>query len=453
MTDIQERSQPLPLLWLVWIALFVGLPMAVAAWETGPRPHAVARQAVTTRFTARPATRPPVVEPLEVYAIDRDQARALNAAVPFSREPNPAARAFHFVGSEADLARATDCLAAAQLYEAGDDAVGERAVAQVVLNRLRHPAFPKTVCGVVFQGQERVTGCQFTFTCDGALARTPGQAAWDRAREIAKQALSGKVFKPVGYATHYHTDWVVPYWSSSLDKVTAVGTHLFFRWKGWWGTPPAFRRTVEYGEPLISRIARLSAAHQGVPGTMPTAPPLLLAGGTAAELAGKPQQPIDARAMAGIRLMLIAPGAKSFIVELARNSVPDSWPAMARTFCAGRPECRIMGWRAGTAPAALPLSGDQMETMTFAYIHNATTGLQRARWNCSQVPRPNGADCMVQRLPTAAPPPAAASAEAQGTDGNKSVAALAGVRKKERFETVKIAPPAPPVKVGPTLNP
>src|SRR3546814_109789 len=131
----------------------------------------------------------------------------------------PAARPFIFSGSPVDLARATDCLAAAQLYEAGDDAVGERAVAQVVLNRVRHPAFPKTVCGVVFQGQERATGCQFTFTCDGALARAPTQAAWERARDIARSALAGKVYRPVGYATHYHTDWVGPYWRDRKSVV------------------------------------------------------------------------------------------------------------------------------------------------------------------------------------------------------------------------------------------
>src|SRR5690606_750773 len=111
------------------------------------------------------------------------------------------ARPFHYTGGEAALARATDCLAAAMIYEAGDDAVGERAVGQVVLNRLRHPAFPKTVCGVVFQGQERATGCQFTFTCDGAMARRPSAAAWERARGLASGMLAGDVYKPVGTST------------------------------------------------------------------------------------------------------------------------------------------------------------------------------------------------------------------------------------------------------------
>lgn len=415
-------------MWPIWLLLFAGLPALVAGWEARAPVAEAARSALAqhARFK-RPTTATPIVQPLELYALDRDQAQAFNIAVPFSRLPNPSARPFVFTGSEADLARATDCLAAAQLYEAGDDAIGEQAVAQVVLNRLRHPAFPKTVCGVVFQGQERSTGCQFTFTCDGALARTPGQAAWDRARQIAKAALTGKVFKPVGYATHYHTDWVVPYWSGSLDKIAAVGTHLFFRWRGWWGTPPAFRLARESVEPVIPRIARLSAAHQHGGSGLSGAP--LPGGETLAALTARPQEAIGAeslgRMMAGVRLIAIAPGAKSFLVELSKAATPDSWPVLAQTFCAGRPECRIMGWRAGSAPGGFPLSGDQMESMSFAYIHNAATGLQRALWNCGQNPRENKGECMRQRVPTVqveVPPP------------------LAGVRRKERFETVTIVP-------------
>lgn len=440
MTDAATPGQPRKWAWLLWLMLFVGLPAMVATWEGRIPASKHPFDAVSVTRLKHPATPPPPVEPVDFYALDRNQARTFNAAVPFSHLPNPAARPFLFTGSETDLARATDCLAAAQLYEAGDDASGERAVAQVVLNRVRHPAFPKTVCGVVFQGQERASGCQFTFTCDGALARTPTQAAWERAREIARSALAGKVYKPVGYATHYHTDWVVPYWSGSLDKIGAVGTHLFFRWRGWWGTPPAFRRTGDNGEPLIARIARLSAAHQGGPGAVVVPSAALLAGGALHDLTAQPQQAIGAdslgKMMAGVRLIAIAPGAKSFLVELGRNTAPDSWPALAQTFCAGRPECRIMAWRIGTAPAGLPLSGDQMESMAFAYIHNDATGLQRALWNCIQTPRGNKDECMRQRVPTAtasATPPAAPE--------------LAGVRRKERFETVKITPPPPVIAV------
>ncbi|WIA57649.1 cell wall hydrolase [Sphingobium sp. WTD-1] len=455
MTGGTFPDRPHRAMWLIWLLLFVGLPMAVAGWESRPRAGDEVTQgrrlaAVAAARLRRPTTPPPAVEPVKVFALGPEQARDLNAQIPFSRDPNPSARPFLFRGSETDLARATDCLAAAQLYEAGDDAVGEQAVAQVVLNRVRHPAFPKTVCGVVFQGQERTTGCQFTFTCDGALARTPSIGAWARAREIARGALAGKVFKAVGYATHYHTDWVVPYWSGSLDKITAVGTHLFFRWRGWWGTPPAFRLGEGGGEPLIARIARLSAAHQGLPGSgLPGMPPVL-ATEAAAALAARPERAIGSdslgKTIGGVRLIAIAPGGRSFLVELNRSSPPESWPALAETFCAGRPECRIMGWRGGAVPTGLPLNDAQLEAMSFAYIHYVGNGLQRALWNCSQFPRPTKAECMRQRVPTVTPasPPAAVI-----------VPSLDGVRRKERFETVKIAPPppaAPPI-VTPKVTP
>ncbi len=251
---------------LIWLIVLAALPV-LTGWRHELRmgrqmpaaPHGILPSPVAP---SRPSSAPPVVEPPRLYAIDADRARAVNAAVPFADRSNPAALPFRFTGGAGDLNRAIDCLAAAQYYEAGDDAVGERAVAQVVLNRVRHPAFPNTICGVIFQGQERRTGCQFTFSCDGALARTPSSAAWTRARTIASAAIGGAVFRPVGLATHYHTDWVVPYWSQSLDKTTKVGTHLFFRWSGWWGTPAAFVRGVSGVEPTVLRIARLSPAHR-----------------------------------------------------------------------------------------------------------------------------------------------------------------------------------------------
>ena len=59
-------------------------------------------------------------------------------------------------------------------------------MAQVILNRVRDPNFPASVCGVVYQGAERVTGCQFSFTCDGSLARPPVAWAWNQAESVAR---------------------------------------------------------------------------------------------------------------------------------------------------------------------------------------------------------------------------------------------------------------------------
>ena len=160
---------------------------------------------------------------------------------------NPAARPLFATGSSEDRWRALQCLTTAIYYEAASEPdAGQRAVAQVVLNRVAHPAFPKTVCGVVFQGSER-PGCQFSFACDGAMARRPVQQFWDRARRVAADALAGNVFAPVGLATHYHTSAVHPLWSDKLAFIGTIGAHRFYRWAGSAGQPAAFNASCRRG--------------------------------------------------------------------------------------------------------------------------------------------------------------------------------------------------------------
>lgn len=162
----------------------------------------------------------------------------------------PAARPFVAGGTGTDQARALQCLTMAIYYEAASESdAGQRAVAQVVLNRVAHPAYPSSVCGVVFQGSERNTGCQFTFTCDGSLSRQPSQRFWDRARKVALAAMAGAVYRPVGLATHYHTVWIHPYWADSLTHVGTIGAHRFYRWKGQAGQPRAFTAAYAANEP------------------------------------------------------------------------------------------------------------------------------------------------------------------------------------------------------------
>ncbi len=151
-----------------------------------------------------------------------------------------AARPFH-LGNALDASRDLECLTQAVYYEArGEGSDGMRAVAQVVLNRVRHPAFPKSVCGVVFQGAARRTGCQFSFTCDGSMRGGVNRAAWNRARDIASKALSGTVYAGVGNATHFHTTAIAPVWRNSLIRVGQVGSHLFYRFGGRNGSSAAF---------------------------------------------------------------------------------------------------------------------------------------------------------------------------------------------------------------------
>ncbi|MEG3147912.1 cell wall hydrolase [Sphingomonas sp. RT2P30] len=321
----------------------------------------------------------PPVEPVAFEDMSLDDARAYNASIPFIGGPNPAARPFRFSGSDEQRARARDCLAVAMLYEAGDDAVGQRAVAQVVINRARHPAFPKTICGVVFQGSERSTGCQFSFTCDNAMTRHRfADAAWVRARQLADQVLNGAVFRPVGYATHYHTDWVVPYWQSSLDKIVAVHTHLFFRWTGWWGTPPAFVHAVSADEPVIAALAPLSDAHKTGAALVEAA--VATAEGTAVTPSVSP---------------LAGGDNNSFLVALDPRMLPEAYAAIATRTCGERPYCKVMGWTdRSKVPTALPLQQAQVAAMSFSYLRDKAHGFDKALWNCAEFRRADLTQCM-----------------------------------------------------------
>lgn len=145
------------------------------------------------------------------------------------------------LGGALDASRDLECLTQAAYYEArGEGRDGMKAVAQVVLNRVRHRAFPNSVCSVVFQGAGRRTGCQFSFTCDGSMRGRVNRAAWNRAREVASAALSGAVEARVGNATHFHTTGVSPRWRTSLVRVSQVGDHLFYRFGGRSGSGAAF---------------------------------------------------------------------------------------------------------------------------------------------------------------------------------------------------------------------
>lgn len=143
-----------------------------------------------------------------------------------------------------DSSRELECLTQAVYFEArGETAAGQAAVAQVVLNRVRNPAFPKSVCGVVFQGAARGVGCQFSFACDGSMRKRREEAAWTRAQQVASRALSGGVMGAVGNATHFHTIHVDPSWAPNLLRVAQVGLHVFYRF-GHPASPAEFAEAI-----------------------------------------------------------------------------------------------------------------------------------------------------------------------------------------------------------------
>lgn len=155
--------------------------------------------------------------------------------------------------------RARTCLATAVYYESANQPTqGQAAVAQVILNRMRHPAFPKSVCGVVYEGAAH-KGCQFTFACDGSLAHAPVGGGWRAALAIADQALDGYVERSVGASTHYHTTAVHPLWSATMTPTRQIGAHQFYRFPGVWGGVSMLEGVYAGAEPEIN-LARSAQA-------------------------------------------------------------------------------------------------------------------------------------------------------------------------------------------------
>jgi len=193
---------------------------------------------------------------------------------------------FHFSAADkatadagaVDHARDTQCLTQAVYYEArGESPSGQAAVAQVVLNRVRHPAFPKTICGVVFQHMG--DDCQFSFACNGAMRQPVDRAAWRRAMAVADRALSGAVMSEVGSATHFQAARSTSGWAGSLAKVAQIGEHIFYRFTGRAGAPRMFkaepqRSGADAEAHVDGDAARVHAAFTVAAASQATAPPV-----------------------------------------------------------------------------------------------------------------------------------------------------------------------------------
>jgi len=224
---------------LAALALSFAWPMLSQA--TGSAKEAPAPQAGSTVGGIGPIDTISVDDKAQIVVVGAD-AEAGNAAIPFLGVPLDKVQAFGIAAAKNETYQnALKCLTQAVYYEAATEPLpGRRAVAQVVLNRVLHPAYPKSVCGVVYQGAERHTGCQFSFTCDGALLRGPMAGPWREAQAVATAALAGHVEPSVGTATFYHADYVLPKWAYQLGKITQIGRHIFYRFNGNWGKASTF---------------------------------------------------------------------------------------------------------------------------------------------------------------------------------------------------------------------
>jgi hypothetical protein len=294
---------------------------------------------------------------------------------------------FHFAGSDENRRNAIDCLAAAGWYEAGDDANGQRSVMQVVLNRVRHPAFPSTICGVVFEGSQQATGCQFTFTCDGSLVRRH-PAAWELAdaRKLAAEALAGAVDRSVGQATHYHADYVSPWWSSKMQQLSMVGLHIFYRWPGQFGALSTRSNSgAEAGFQTLAGRAIMSArmqpaADQTSGAALPAAPALALA-----EAKIQPPEPVSS----------LARPTSALFMAVEPATANGGWAVAALGKCAGRRTCQVIAYPSADAvDRNRDLAAPLRERPLFLFVRDGTSGMEVALWDCDRVSRPSASQCL-----------------------------------------------------------
>lgn len=331
--------------------------------------------------------------------VEPDTAREINAERPFSGLEISLARPFASRLTGPDRDRAQVCLAIAGLYEAGGDASDQKAVMQVILNRVRHPAFPSSICAVVFQGADRVTGCQFSFTCDGSMRRwRPNPNAFARANELAATMMQKSVDQRVGLSTHYHTDWVVPYWSSSLDKLAKVKTHIFFVWKGYWGQRRAFSGTPSVIEPFVGQLSTFSSAHSDPEGDANADPQVAVVADLAAGTGQLPTMLLEPEA---------APSSSKpriFVrkTELAQNAPPGRWALDALKQCGTRSECKILGWAdAALIPPTMARDALLASPPDFIFVQELKNRIQTPHWNCAKWPRIATSKCLGSAEETA----------------------------------------------------
>ncbi|MFM5885576.1 MAG: cell wall hydrolase [Novosphingobium sp.] len=307
----------------------------------------------------------------------------------------PIAAPFVYGDVGADRDRALTCLATAAWFEAGRDPAGQRAVMQVVLNRVRHPSFPKSVCAVVFQGAERRTGCQFSFTCDGSMSRRiPSPVAWAEVRARATSALDGAVDPDVGQATHFHADYVNPWWAAKLDPIVKIGAHIFYRWSGARGALGSANTTLTKETfPALAIAYNANVAPTGRSGVV------LDAVAAAGSLPKVPTLREDAVRMAKLAVetepMAAAPASQhELVMHVDRNGPNGRWALSAMSLCSGSGACRVIAADDGASSAPRePGQGEAQARPLFLFARDAA-GMQVALWDCERAPRPRTDQCL-----------------------------------------------------------
>lgn len=341
--------------------------------------------------TGEPAQAPPPMRPIstprklqqDAFASAITQPSLRKAALLHSARKLIKAKPFFYHGRDVDRSNAVDCLAAAAWYEAGKAPEGQRAVIQIVINRLSHPSFPKSICGVVFQGSERETGCQFTFTCDGSLKRRfPSPAAWQKARRRAESALNGGVDESVGKATHYHASYVQPWWSGKLKRLTTVGEHVFYRWPG--------RRSAFENSPHLSSesdfdtLVSESKARDADPAGLPNDAQLT---------ASLPES--EAAPSLGDLPARLPVANQTIFLGADRYGASGRWAIAALNACVDRKDCLVLVYGdASSAERNRHLTTQFRERPLFLFIRDKASAMNIALWDCDRVTRPDPSQCL-----------------------------------------------------------
>jgi spore germination cell wall hydrolase CwlJ-like protein len=255
--DVQKPQPPAPVVRSIYQAPIVLTPP--------PAPPAASDSGQVLRdLLTKAGLRPH----FDVHRLSWGQARRINSLMPATGAAPDAAKPFILSVDTKEGRQALHCLTQAAYFEAGGNGPDAQAgVVQVVLNRVRHPDFPKSVCGVVYQGAERKTGCQFSFTCDGALKRGLDSVAWNQAAKVSQRALNGYVVPAVGASTYYHADYVFPAWAPSLVKLATIGPHIFYSMPGALGETAALTGRYTGGELEVTHAVLAAAdrlAQKGV---------------------------------------------------------------------------------------------------------------------------------------------------------------------------------------------
>ena len=213
--------------------LTLGLSAAAVAYAPYADHNAPAVQKVAVARPVKPASVMPVVQTAKNDA----SALQLNAT-PASYQPGTDGFGGTAISpSQAELLAQVflqqgNCLADAMYYEArGEGRAGQLAIAEVVYNRMRSRYYPETICGVVFEGASLHTGCQFSFTCNGEMARRKSPVVWRRTQRLALQIVTGivQLQNTTAGALSFHATDVDPAWADTMDRTVQIGHHIFYR--------------------------------------------------------------------------------------------------------------------------------------------------------------------------------------------------------------------------------